>query len=339
MPWHPPLDAAYPAATPPQVATRATLLWREMDARFFSVRDQAERAAKIGRHRDWIIERLNADFQKVRPSQPLSLRPLTLTVSLPSLPQVYFGRSASGRVVHLPQMTYAEVLRRMVSLMYVEPEQEVSAVDEDEPRHEDWRPDGRWIDPTYQSRVYDVMRRTEALFRRAMPQSCPAPRPCLALTLAPARPIPPGTPCFASGADRLDRAVAKDAADRLGLPSHEVLQDEWRAAVPPFLTSPQQLDAHPCRVVDAFVDRYPHCATQVMSRADVDYFLHLCRAGGKPVPFVPVIDGDLATWFKKDSLWYCEDLAAVPGHDPQRVVVLQVRACVVVRTPRPDPLC
>lgn len=144
---------------------------------------------------------------------------------------------------------------------------------------------------------------------------------------------PTGTPCFASGADRLDRTVAKDAAQRLGLPSHEVLEGEWRAAVPAFLTSPQQLDAHPRRVVDAFVDRYPRCATQVMSRADVDYFLHICRAGGKPVPFVPVIDGDLATWFKKDSLWYCEDLAAVPGRDPERVVVLQVRVQWLGRAP------
>lgn len=101
---------------------------------------------------------------------PLLSRPAT---------QVYFGRSALGRVVHLPQMTYAEVLRRMVSLMYVEPDQECSAVDEDEPRHEDWRPEGRWIDPTYQARVYDIMRRTEALFRRAMPRAAPALLPTL----------------------------------------------------------------------------------------------------------------------------------------------------------------
>lgn len=66
------LTTPLPLARPsPQVATRATLLWREMDMRFFSIRDQAERAAAIARHRDWIIERLNADFQKVRP--PLSL--------------------------------------------------------------------------------------------------------------------------------------------------------------------------------------------------------------------------------------------------------------------------
>lgn len=36
---------------------------------------------------------------------------------------------------------------------------------------------------------------------------------------------------------------------------------------------------------------------------------------GKPVNFVPVIAEDLDFWFKKDSLWYSEDLDAVQGGD------------------------
>lgn len=61
----------------------------------------------------------------------------------------------------------------------------------------------------------------------------------------------------------------------------------------------------------------------ILCEEDYDYFLELCQSGGKPVNFIPVIDGDLGLWFKKDSLWYSEDLGGVPDADPQRVVVLQ----------------
>ncbi|KAF1774831.1 HotDog domain [Phytophthora cactorum] len=72
------------------------------------------------------------------------------------------------------------------------------------------------------------------------------------------------------------------------------------------------------------------------------FFLDLCRTGGKPVNFVPVIDTEFKTWFKKDSLWYSEDLDAVPERDAQRVFVLQgpvaVRYSTVVDEPVADIL-
>jgi enoyl reductase-like protein len=37
----------------------------------------------------------------------------------------------------------------------------------------------------------------------------------------------------------------------------------------------------------------------VLSAEDYDAWLEDCRSGGKPVPFVPVVDGDLEVWFKK----------------------------------------
>jgi fatty acid synthase subunit beta len=61
----------------------------------------------------------------------------------------------------------------------------------------------------------------------------------------------------------------------------------------------------------------------ILCEEDYDFFLDLCSKGGKPVNFIPIIDGDLSLWFKKDSLWYSEDLGGVPEADPGRVVVLQ----------------
>lgn len=79
----------------------------------------------------------------------------------------------------------------------------------------------------------------------------------------------------------------------------------------------------PKQIVETFIANNPRVATQLMSAEDVDYFLHLAREGGKPVNFIPVIDKDLAWWFKKDSLWYSEYIEAVPDHDIQRTCILQ----------------
>ncbi|KAF4458052.1 fatty acid synthase subunit beta [Fusarium austroafricanum] len=64
-------------------------------------------------------------------------------------------------------------------------------------------------------------------------------------------------------------------------------------------------------------------STQFITYDDSLYFLQLFRQGGqKPVPFIPVLDADFETWFKKDSLWQSEDIAAVPNHDAERVCIL-----------------
>ena len=47
----------------------------------------------------------------------------------------------------------------------------------------------------------------------------------------------------------------------------------------------------------------------------------------KPINFVPYVDEFLKFYFKKDSLWFSENLASVPDHDANRVCVLQVRGC------------
>ncbi|HCU25280.1 MAG TPA: hypothetical protein DF383_09695, partial [Deltaproteobacteria bacterium] len=93
---------------------------------------------------------------------------------------------------------------------------------------------------------------------------------------------------------------------------------------PYFLQSTAQLETNPKAFLDEFFKKYSEATKPqwTMSPMDVDHFLQLCRQPGKPVNFVPVIDGDLKFWFKKDSLWYSEDIDAVPNRDPQRVAVL-----------------
>lgn len=80
---------------------------------------------ELKKQRDYIIKRLNADFQKT-----------------------WFGRNTAGEAVDLEDMTYAEVVRRMVELMYV--------------KHE-----SRWIDPSLKRLTGDFIRRVEERFTTA----------------------------------------------------------------------------------------------------------------------------------------------------------------------------
>ena len=82
-----------------------TSLRAELDRTIFSL-DKVKRLIELKKQRDYIIKRLNTDFQKI-----------------------WFGRNSASEAVELEDMTYSEVVRRMVELMYV--------------KHE-----SRWIDPS-----------------------------------------------------------------------------------------------------------------------------------------------------------------------------------------------
>ncbi|RLN89483.1 hypothetical protein BBJ28_00024947, partial [Nothophytophthora sp. Chile5] len=221
------------------VANRCGLLWKEFDEKYFSIpRDQVELAVRL--NKEDIIARLNADFQKP-----------------------YFGskrhtETGENVLADLDEMSYADVLSRMIDLMFVEIK--------DKPQ--------RWLHETFRTRVGKFMTRSEERFRRD------------------------------AVGDMFDQS---------------------------------ELESNPRGAVSAFIAKYPQVVTTLLSVPDCDFFLELCRTGGKPVNFVPVIDAELKTWFKKDSLWYSEDLDAVPGQDAQRVCILQgpvaVRYSTVVDEP------
>ena len=110
-----------------KLATRGVKFWAEMDKKIFSL-DKAKRVPELKKQRSYIIQKLNDDFQKV-----------------------WFGRNQAGEVVDLEDMTYAEVVRRLVDLMYV--------------KHE-----SRWIDPSLSRLTADFIHRVEERFTTAKPR-------------------------------------------------------------------------------------------------------------------------------------------------------------------------
>ncbi|KAF2857557.1 beta subunit of fatty acid synthase [Piedraia hortae CBS 480.64] len=104
-----------------KIATRGIKFWAEMDQKIFSL-DKAKRIPELKKQREYIIQKLNDDFQKP-----------------------WFGRNKAGESIDLEDMTYGEVLRRMVQLMYV--------------KHEK-----RWIDKSLARLTGDFIRRIEERF-------------------------------------------------------------------------------------------------------------------------------------------------------------------------------
>jgi fatty acid synthase subunit beta len=103
-----------------KLATRGVKFWAEMDAKIFSL-PKEKRVPELKKNRDYIIKKLNDDFQKV-----------------------WFGRNKEGETVDLEDMTYGEVVRRMVDLMYV--------------KHE-----SRWIDKSYEKLTGDFIRSSKTI--------------------------------------------------------------------------------------------------------------------------------------------------------------------------------
>lgn len=202
-----------------KLATRGVLFWQELDNTIFNL-PKPKRVPALLAKKDYIIKKLNADSQKT-----------------------WFGRKYSGEVVDLEDMTYGEVVSRLVDLLYVKKEK-------------------RWIDVSLRNLTGDVVRRVE---------------------------------------ERLTKGN-----DNLSL-----------------LQSYSQLD-EPFQFLEQLYQRYPECKEQIINAQDKDYFLILCRRPTqKPVPFIPALDENFEFYFKKDSLWQSEDLAAVVGEDVGRVCVLQ----------------
>ena len=80
----------------------------------------------------------------------------------------------------------------------------------------------------------------------------------------------------------------------------------------------------PNTFLSGFLKAYPDAATELLHPEDVSYFMGLCgQRGRKPINFIPRLDENFETWFKKDSLWQAEDIEAVPSQDAQRVCILQ----------------
>lgn len=79
---------------------------------------------------------------------------------------------------------------------------------------------------------------------------------------------------------------------------------------------------------------YPHADDVVLHPADVRFFADACRRPGKPVPFVPVLDGDVRRWYRSDSLWQAHD----PRYDAEAVCIIPGPVAVAGITQVDEPV-
>ncbi len=63
----------------------------------------------------------------------------------------------------------------------------------------------------------------------------------------------------------------------------------------------------PAAALSAFAASHPAAATTLLHPADAQFFLAVCDSGGKPVPFVPVLDSEVRRWYMADGLWQAQD--------------------------------
>ncbi|MFT3899684.1 MAG: DUF1729 domain-containing protein [Gordonia sp. (in: high G+C Gram-positive bacteria)] len=83
------------------------------------------------------------------------------------------------------------------------------------------------------------------------------------------------------------------------------LHEADRGAIDSIFDGDDQAGAH--ARVDRLVEVYPAAAVDILHPADVAFFLEQCKSPGKPVNFVPVVDGDVRRWWRSDSLWQAHD--------------------------------
>lgn len=81
-------------------------------------------------------------------------------------------------------------------------------------------------------------------------------------------------------------------------------------------------------------EQYPATETTVLHPADVSFFVSLCKKPGKPVNFVPVVDGEVRRWWRSDSLWQAHD----PRYAADQVCVIPGTVSVAGITRADEPV-
>ena len=71
------------------------------------------------------------------------------------------------------------------------------------------------------------------------------------------------------------------------LPTHTHTPVRTHTHIP---ASKRLLETNPRAVLEDFSGKYLNVHTQLLASEEVDYFVQMCRDGGKPVNFIPVID-------------------------------------------------
>ena len=90
----------------------------------------------------------------------------------------------------------------------------------------------------------------------------------------------------------------------------------------------------PADALAALLAHYPDAETAILHPADVSFFVTLCKTPGKPVNFVPVVDGDVRRWWRSDSLWQAHD----PRYPADQVCVIPGTVAVAGITRLDEPV-
>lgn len=100
-----------------------------------------------------------------------------------------------------------------------------------------------------------------------------------------------------------------------------------------------ELQKSPAEILQKLDVLFPASAKQLINAYDNIYFIKLCsNPAQKPVPFVPVLDESFERYFKKDSLFQCQDLDFVPDHDIQRTCILHGPVAAKYTTKANEPI-
>ena len=82
------------------------------------------------------------------------------------------------------------------------------------------------------------------------------------------------------------------------------------------------------------LETYPEAASTSVSPRDAAWWISLHYKHVKPMPWVPAIDGDLKTWFGKDTLWQAQD----PRYTADQVRIIPGPVSVAGITRKDEPV-
>ncbi|GAB2676519.1 type I polyketide synthase [Nocardia goodfellowii] len=106
-----------------------------------------------------------------------------------------------------------------------------------------------------------------------------------------------------------------------------------RGEIPTLFASDDAFE-RPVEALCALQEQYPAAAQTLLHPADVPFFVSLCKTPGKPVNFVPVVDGDVRRWWRSDSLWQAHD----PRYSADQVCVIPGTVAVAGITRVDEPV-
>ncbi|MFI6773186.1 fatty acid synthase subunit beta domain-containing protein [Nocardia sp. NPDC050412] len=102
----------------------------------------------------------------------------------------------------------------------------------------------------------------------------------------------------------------------------------------PTLFESDEVFENPVDALCTLKQQYPAAEQTLLHPADVPFFVSLCKTPGKPVNFVPVVDGDVRRWWRSDSLWQAHD----PRYSADQVCVIPGTVAVAGITRVDEPV-